>query len=789
MLFATESSNNMKKTAHPFSLLLGTILLAAVFACQESNNKSKETKAALEINGLLHNTFVPGYVSLSSSFEAAEKALKMAQIAGNDTMIVKSWFALGSNLRLQGKNDDALALFQNALTFSKKIGYKTGECQSLIETGTIFYIRGEYMKSGNFFKEALSIAQQNKFSDLEATALNYVGKYYHTTGYFEESVLFYKRAIEINKSRGNMLQSASVLLSLGKTYNNDGNLYMALRCYLDAYDICEKTSDYINLADVCNHLGTIYLALEQPDRSMEYHRKALAYRVSLNTPEGMANSFNNIGKVFLAYNKPDSALFYFSKALMNCEQISYTKGKVKALTNLGKAYNRLLMPLRANPYLLKSLAISNITGYDAGIAEASLELGKTLLALNQSDSARKAFELCLYKAKSANLTELNHDGYWGLYQCYLFQKDYMKSLKYYTLFTKAEKKLMEAENNHKLLELRLTFESERKEKDNEVLRKDNEFKKMTILRKDALMWIVLIALAFTALFTILLYSRSESNRKANKQLKQLNNQVTKQNRELEKLNKELENANYEKDKIFSIITHELRNPLYWFQNLTEMLSLRYTKMPPEKVRKTLGALDESAKNAFHLMDNLLHWSRSRLNRIIPVITDHSLEKLVHESSRMYETILKQKNIQLFIDLPGDSFIKADADLFMCVVRNLVSNAIKYTPEHGIIGITSTLKKQNYIISVTDSGIGIDHKLKKSIFHSDKESSSAGLMNEKGSGFGLKLCKEFVEMNKGKIWIADNTASGTCFCFTVPYVSTTAVEYDAILRNQTNQVFN
>jgi len=779
----------MKIAAHPLNLMLSLILLTAIFACHESPNNSKETKALVEIDRLLHNTFVPGYVSLSSSFESAEKALKLSQIAGNDTMIIKSWLILGSNLRLQGKNDDALTLFLEALKLSKKISCKSGECQSLIETGTIFYIRGEYEKSGDFFKEALSIAQQKQFSDLEATALNYIGKYYHTTGNFEESVLYYKRAIEIYKSRGNMLQSASVLLSLGKTYNNDGNLYMALKCYLDAYDACEKTNDYINLADVCNHLGTIYLALKQPDRSMEYHRKALAYRVSLNTPEGMANSFNNIGKVFLVKNNPDSARLYFLKALRNCEQISYTKGKVKALTNLGKTYNLQNGYPKAKDYLLQSLGIAQKAGYDAGIAESSLELGNTFLGLNQPDSARVSFELCLTKAKSANLTELNHDGNWGLYKCYLANKDFEKSLKFYTLFAHAEKKLMQAENNHRLSELRITFESERQEKDNEVLRKDNELKKMTILRKDAFIWIFIIAFVFTAVFTIMLYTRFESKKRANQGLEKLNNKIVKQNKELEKLNKELENANCEKDKIFSIITHELRNPLYWFQNLTEMLSLRYTKMPPEKVQKTLGALDESAKNAFHLMDNLLHWSRSRLNRITPVITDHSLEKLIHESSRMYETILRQKNIQLIIDLPIDSFVKADADLFMCVVRNLVSNAIKYTPEHGIIEITSTLKKQNYIISVTDSGIGIDQKLKKSIFNPDKESSSAGLMNEKGSGFGLKLCKEFVEMNRGKIWVEDNTESGTCFCFTVPFVCITAVEYDAILRNQTNQAFN
>jgi len=603
----------------------------------------------------------------------------------------------------------------------------------------------------------------------EATALNQIGKYMHTTGHFDESVSYYKRAIDIYKSNGNMLQSASVLLSLGKTYNNDGNLYMALRCYLDAYATCEKTNNYVNLADACNHLGTIYLTLEQPEKSMEYHRKALAYRVALKTPEGMANSFNNIGKVFLMKNMPDSAKAYFQKALKNCEQIKYTKGKVKALNNLGKVYNLSSDYTTAKHYLLQSLDIAKRTGYDAGIAEASLELGTTFLGLHLPDSARQSFDLCLEKAKSANLTQLYPDGYWGLYQCSLSQNNQAKSLEYYILFAEAEKKLMKTEDNQRLSELRISFETEKKEKDNEVLRKDNELKEMTILHKNAFIWMFIIALFFTIAFAIMFYFRFENKKKANRRLEHLNNQITKQNLEFAKLNKELEKVNREKDKIFSIITHELRNPLYWFQNLTEMLSLKYGTMPPEKVQKTLGALDESAKNAFHLMDNLLHWSRSRLNRITPVISEHSLEKLVSESTRMYDTILKQKNIQLITNLSEHSYIVVDADLFMCVIRNLVSNAIKFTPENGTIEIYSDRERRHYTISVSDSGIGIDNKYKKSIFKSESNSISVGLMNEKGSGFGLKLCKEFVKMNGGKIWVADGTDGGSCFCFTVPSV--------------------
>jgi len=758
----------MKRTCQVVRVfILTTISLIIASSCHPGNYRDpavvQKSSSITEIEKLLSITNDSGAVST----DHALKAVSLAQVLHNDTMIVRSYLVLGADYRLRGKNDEAFDLFQNALQLSEKSGYKYGKCQSLIESGSIYYIRGLYDESDHLFCQALEIAQQKKFPDLEATALNQIGKYLHTTGHFEESVAYYQRAIAIYNTLGNGQQTASVLLSLGKTYNNDGNLYMALKCYLEAYTTCEKTIDYLNLADICNHLGTIYLSINQPEKSMEYHRKALNYRLVLNTPEGLANSYNNIGKVFLMKNQLDSAHLYFSKSLTNCEQIRYTKGNVKALNNLGNVENLRSDFSIAEHYLFQSLNIAKNAGYIAGIAEASLYLGNAFLGLHQPDSARQYFQLCLKKAKLANLVPLNHDGYFGLYQCSLIQNDFKKALEYFTLFSQAEKTLMQAEENQRLSELRISFETEKKEKDIEMLRKDIELKRLSILRKDAILWIFMIALGLTAIFTTMFYYRFENKKKANQKLEHLNNQITAQNKELEKLNKELEIANREKDKIFSIITHELRNPLFWFKNLTEMLSLRYSTMPPEKVQKTLGALDESAKNAFHLMDNLLHWSRSRLNRITPVITEHSLEKLIAESSRMYETILKQKNIQLITNLSKDASIKADADLFMCVVRNLISNAIKFTPENGTIEIISDRERQHYIISISDSGIGIDRKHKKSIFNSEVNSITMGLMNEKGTGFGLKLCKEFVRMNGGRIWVAEPEDGGSCFCFTIP----------------------
>jgi signal transduction histidine kinase len=246
----------------------------------------------------------------------------------------------------------------------------------------------------------------------------------------------------------------------------------------------------------------------------------------------------------------------------------------------------------------------------------------------------------------------------------------------------------------------------------------------------------------------------------------------KANTALALLNDQLETANREKDKLFSIISHELRNPLYWTQNLAEMLSRKFREMPAEKLEKSLSSLDESARNAFHLMDNLLQWSRSKLKRIHPRKGDLFLRALVADTAEMFQTIIRYKEIRFTNAIPEECRVYADGDLLGCVIRNLLSNAIKYTPAGGAIeigtvnNIKSGVRGEEVVVAVRDSGTGIDASI-DTIF-SDAVGSAVGLMHEKGSGIGLKLCKDFVELNGGRIWVESRPAGGgTCFFFTVP----------------------
>lgn len=166
------------------------------------------------------------------------------------------------------------------------------------------------------------------------------------------------------------------------------------------------------------------------------------------------------------------------------------------------------------------------------------------------------------------------------------------------------------------------------------------------------------------------------------------------------------------------------------------------------------------------MDNLLHWSRSRLNRIIPKTSVYDLKTLVDDSVQMFKTILDYREIDFKINIPDATKVATDQDLFSCVIRNLVSNAIKYTPCGGTINIGCSEGTGFCTIVVSDTGKGINSNIVSKLFVDNSYNSTSGLMQEKGSGLGLKLCKEFVELNGGKIWITSKEGSGTQIFFTV-----------------------
>jgi len=230
---------------------------------------------------------------------------------------------------------------------------------------------------------------------------------------------------------------------------------------------------------------------------------------------------------------------------------------------------------------------------------------------------------------------------------------------------------------------------------------------------------------------------------------------------MKKDNKKLQELNNSKNKFFSIIAHDLKGPLGTYSGLGKILLDKHNEMSSEKRELFLKQIYDSSKETYNLLENLLHWANSESGSLVPVPSEINLHELIKQSENLLLQNISNKKLKLTVTLDTNITVFADYNMTFTIIRNLLSNAIKFTPEGGEIHISSLEKNENYVqILVEDTGVGISKENLEDIMEVHSGFSTKGTNNEKGTGLGLKLIKEFVEKNEGKIKIESEVNEGT-----------------------------
>lgn len=236
---------------------------------------------------------------------------------------------------------------------------------------------------------------------------------------------------------------------------------------------------------------------------------------------------------------------------------------------------------------------------------------------------------------------------------------------------------------------------------------------------------------------------------------------------LKKSEEELRKANQTKDKLFSVVSHDLRGPVGNLNHFLEELVDHPDLFSKEEAEEILKLLKISASSTFNLLENLLSWARNQTGEIKYKPEKIQLSEIVFENVTLLENNAKLKNIKLSSNVSEDLMVKADKNMILTVVRNLISNAIKFTNDDGKVDLTAKANRKDVELTVADTGVGMDEEVAKIIFDPYSGHSTRGTKGEKGTGLGLNLCKEFVEKNGGKIWVESKVGEGSKFKFTLP----------------------
>lgn len=244
-------------------------------------------------------------------------------------------------------------------------------------------------------------------------------------------------------------------------------------------------------------------------------------------------------------------------------------------------------------------------------------------------------------------------------------------------------------------------------------------------------------------------------------------ELKKQSLMLIEVNDTLKAINETKDKMLSIISHDIRTPIGNIVSFVDMILSDYDFYDMEKIRAYLDIIKFSASSCYHLIDNLLKWAFIQKKQLKPNPRIIDLKELTLEMISFFSNSADKKDIKLKSEIFKDIKVWADEEMIKTIIRNLISNAIKFTNKSGRIIINAAVKEGFVEFSVSDNGVGIEDERLEKIFNKKDFTTTYGTENEKGSGLGLILCSDFIELNDGKIWVESEAGKGSNFIFTLP----------------------
>ena len=560
---------------------------------------------------------------------------------------------------------------------------------------------------------------------------------------------------------------ADALNKIGNIHWITSNFNPAMERYLEALDIREEIGDSVGIAGCYNNLGIIASEFYDYDVAIEYTQKAYVINNKINNPSGIATNYNNLGTYYHEMKKYSKALNYYFMNLNLLEDLDDKTSLSYTLNNIGEIYNDKKKYSEALPYYYRALEIQEEINLSTGIAVSKLNLGDVYLKRGDLENANKFLYECLKISKKIGYRDVQSNCYELLAKYYEKKENFSEAFKYSRLFSETEDSIFSEQSSRRFAEMQVSFESELKDREIELLKRNEEFRNLHLMKqKNRIIYLAISLLLIT--FLVLLVLRSFFLRKKNLQfIKKKNIELFYSSKKLKKSEIRLKNTNENMDRFFSIIAHDLINPFHALLTLAEMLNNQNEKLKKEEVVKYSQLINTSAKNLYNLLNNLLQWTKAQTGKLDNRPENLDVSDPVNTVTALLNIAAKEKKIELISSINKNHKVYCDENLLLTILRNLIHNAIKYSKKGGKIEILTVIKNDFVEFSIMDNGIGISKTSLDNLFNIKHSFSTKGTNNEEGTGLGLILCKEFVEIMGGKIWAESTPETGTTFKFTVP----------------------
>jgi signal transduction histidine kinase len=581
----------------------------------------------------------------------------------------------------------------------------------------------------------------------------------------------YEKSKSLFQNLRDTLGVAKVNNSIGLIEIKRGNYKKGLQFALSAIKELEKRHLIKELNSAYSSLAKAYYNINAYDKAIEFNLKALAVQEQLNDMAGANQSNRYLAELYSIKKENRKAIEYYERALQGIDQNNDSiAGYI--YPKLGGEYLQFKDFENATKYLVKGYNINLKQNNKVGLLIALNNLGNLNLQQNRLVLAENQLMEAGEIAKNLNHKEelLKHyklmkalDSTRGRFdQAFVWQRNYYNLQR---ILNKTQIGAATVTPEPIPLELDPNFGKEANKTDlieqakESTIETEERFNRLQII-----FYALLAALAIVSTFLILIYLKRNSSLKYSQELEEKNIKIELQNKEFLEQTKHLENVNNVKDKLFSIVSHDLKDSLSSINGFIDLL--RDGSLTREEFDNLIPELSENANNASLLLFNLLNWSKSQMQSLEPKPSLIDIQEVFEEKIKLIERRLESKGIKL-IDRTLRDFAYADRSMVEIVIQNLLANAAKFCSNGDTITISNHISNGSCVISIADTGIGISKKNIEKLFKNNSSFTTMGTKNEKGTGLGLSICKELVDLNNGKIWVESTVNVGSTFYVQLP----------------------
>ena len=579
-----------------------------------------------------------------------------------------------------------------------------------------------------------------------------------------DSALYYgEQAKALAEELQDSVLIASNTLNFGGYYWYQSDFTKAMECYVRAAEIFDKLGSETDKADAQLNIALIYMTMGEGAKSKPLFYKVFEIYKRNNYLNGLSTAYQYLGAVFQDEANYDSAIYCFKNCIDYAIKSKMVLNQAWGYSGLGEAYLKKGMYAEARAYQLKSLQIEEQLGNRVGMLQSYIALGSLEKQMGNLSMAEQYF------VKAESMPELSGDLISQRNLSQEFVKLYettgevAKAYEYYRKHVAAVDSIKNSQDLATINELNEKYESEKKANEILTLQRESELNRL-ILDKERSQKLLFggASVLFLLLSGAMIFGYFQLKKSKN-QIDKQNKLVTKINKALNKSQDELLAANKTKDKFFALVAHDLRGPVTSMQGIGRMLSFYRKKGDEERIDQLIEQVDQSSASVNHLLDNLLKWALSQTNGLNFQRGAFETKGLVEECMTIFAEGIKAKEIAVSVEMKGDLMVEADYNMISTVLRNLLSNALKFSPVGGTIKLSVSEQEDYAEITVTDSGQGMPEETIRKIQGNEPVESTRGTQDEKGTGLGLVLCQEFIRLHGQQLHISSSD-QGTSISF-------------------------